>query len=236
MKPVILLHGWATGPGIWRDVLAGMEEGGCKAPPLAGYGDAPVVAGLEETVTDMAARLPESSVVCGWSLGALVALELARLFPRRVARLLLVAATPRFVAANDWPWGMPREQFMAFSDGVVRDAAKTVDRFLSLQALGDAGKQGVVRTLKKNCSPPPLPVLEQGLKILAETDLRNRLGEISQPALVLAGGRDRIVPPGASSWLADALPRGEFRLFGAAGHAPFVSHSEEFCRLLGAAR
>jgi pimeloyl-[acyl-carrier protein] methyl ester esterase len=50
--------------------------------------------------------LPARTMLLGWSLGAMVALELARTQAARVSALVLVGATPRFVAAAHWPYGV----------------------------------------------------------------------------------------------------------------------------------
>jgi pimeloyl-[acyl-carrier protein] methyl ester esterase len=50
---------------------------------------------------------------------------------------------------------------------------------------------------------------------------------------VIAGQNDRITPPAATRWLADALPRGQYHEIARAGHAAFISHGPEFTALLG---
>ena len=48
-----------------------------------------------------------------------------------------------------------------------------------------------------------------------------------QPALVLSGQHDRVTPPAAGRWLAEALPAARHEHIARAGHAPLLSHADE---------
>ncbi len=69
-----------------------------------------------------------------------------------------------------------------------------------------------------------------GLAILEQTDLRPILPTLDIPALIIHGGRDRLVPPAAGAYLAAALPRARLRELPHAGHAPFLSDIAECVR------
>ncbi|MEJ2107112.1 MAG: alpha/beta hydrolase, partial [Acidiferrobacteraceae bacterium] len=58
---------------------------------------------------------------------------------------------------------------------------------------------------------------------------------ISIPTLLIQGGHDRLVPLSAGDWLVQHLQRADLRTIERAGHAPFVSHRDEFLALLKAA-
>ena len=64
------------------------------------------------------------------------------------------------------------------------------------------------------------------------TDQRAALAQINLPALVVGGKHDRITPPAALAWLAAALPRATAVQIERAGHAPFVSHPQDFAQSL----
>src|SRR5690606_40237197 len=63
---------------------------------------------LEDAVARIADRVPRA-IWLGWSLGGLVALHAALDRPAQVRGLAMLCATPRFVAAPDWPHAMPAE-------------------------------------------------------------------------------------------------------------------------------
>jgi pimeloyl-[acyl-carrier protein] methyl ester esterase len=102
--------------------------------------------------------------------------------------------------------------------------------------MGDAEPGTLLRRLRSVVLAGPRPdprALAQGLELLERTDLRDALGEIAVPALVISGGNDRLTPPEAGRRLAEALPRGRFALVAGAAHAPFLSRPAEFLDHLG---
>jgi pimeloyl-[acyl-carrier protein] methyl ester esterase len=232
MSAVVLLHGWGLGAsvfdGLSRQLAAGSEA---SALDLPGYGAFATRAagGLEEIAERIAASAPRRCCVVGWSLGALAALAWARSRPEQVQRLALVAATPCFVQREDWSAAMERPVFDAFAQTLGHDRAGTLERFVSLQAQGDSDARATMHALRaalRTGAAPGIEVLEQGLRILCETDLRPHLRAVEQPALVVHGDRDRLVPRAAAEHLARALPHARLAVIPGAAHAPFVSQPE----------
>jgi pimeloyl-[acyl-carrier protein] methyl ester esterase len=171
--------------------------------------------------------VPSGAAVLGWSLGGMVALELARQHPRHLRALVLVATTPKFLAGPDWEHGLPPAVLDEFSAGLSDDYRRTVQNFLALQTRGDEHALQTLRTLRSRLAShgePDPAALATGLGILREADLRDSLPRIALPALVVAGEHDRLTPPGAGQALASALPAARFRLIERSGHAPFLSH------------
>ncbi len=129
--------------------------------------------------------------------------------PRQVQRLVLVASTPCFAQRDDWQHGMPQDTLRQFAAELEQDYAATLRKFLALQVRGSAGERELLAALRASVSSrgePDPDALRTGLDILRDLDLRNALPEIRQPALVIAGERDRLSPPQASRYLAQAMP------------------------------
>jgi pimeloyl-[acyl-carrier protein] methyl ester esterase len=166
--------------------------------------------------------------VLGWSLGGMVALELARHHGRHLRALLLVATTPKFLAGPDWEHGLPATVLDEFTRGLARDYRRTVQDFLVLQTRGDERALETLRALRGKLmthGEPDARALASGLEILRHADLRDDLPRIVTPALVVAGEHDRLTPPGAGRELASRLPSARIRLVERSGHAPFLSHA-----------
>lgn len=238
---IVLIHGWGMHGGIWSELLPALEGYEPRlTPDLPGHGGAPCPEGpygLDEITAALAPEVPPGATVLGWSLGAMIALNLARRHARRVSRLVLVSATPRFTNSDDWDCGIADGVFDLFARTLVSDYRQTLNRFLSLQVRGSATSRSTLRLLRSVLfarGEPQQAALAGGLEILRHADLRAWLGEIRQPAHVIAGLRDRLVPPAASRALAAALPAGRFTELPEAGHAPFVSHRTEFLSALSA--
>jgi pimeloyl-[acyl-carrier protein] methyl ester esterase len=225
---IVMLHGWGMHPAVFDRLAPTFAPHAAHALALPGYDGTSAVSPyeLDDLALELAARAPRKCVVAGWSLGAQVALAWARARPQQVERLVLLSATPCFVQRDDWPAAMAPCVFDAFSDAVRIDPVAALRRFVSLQVEGDAAAKRVAHALRSALSASPAPqaqVLEGGLRILREADLRGVLGEIETRALVLHGEHDRLVPPAAAEYLAHALPRAILALVPRAAHAPFAA-------------
>jgi pimeloyl-[acyl-carrier protein] methyl ester esterase len=231
---LVLLHGWGLNGaawGPWLDRLA--EIARLHIVDLPGHGSSAWPDGvttLGALASQVAAVIPPRALLCGWSLGGLVALEIARHRAHDLAGLVLIATTPRFVLAPDWPCAMTEALLRDFGARLESDYARTVRDFLALQTLGDERQQETLRSLREALAsrPPPDPRgLAHGIEILRQADLRAASAAIEAPALVIAGERDRLTPPEAGRALAQRLRSASFVLVRRAAHAPFLSHASE---------
>ena len=235
--PLVLLHGWAMHSGLWMPALPKLASrfrvhrvdlpGHGLSPPMART----TVAGIAAEVAEHFASLPEAPTVLGWSLGGAVALQWALDRPDAVAKLILVGTTPSFVARDGWPHAIGAETLRRFGDELAASYRLTLQRFVALQVQGSEHAReilGALRTQLFSRGEPSRQNLDDALDALAAIDLRARVGAITQPALVIAGERDTLVPAAAGAWLAAALPAGRLASIAGAAHAPFLSHPEAF--------
>ena len=215
---LVLLHGWGMNAAVWRALATELaRDFRVHAVELGDFGGMP---------QRLAAALPARVTACGWSLGGQLALAWAQQFPAQVGRLVLLATTPRFVCADDWPHGMTDTEFEEFAAEVAGDPRRARLRFLALQATGDVAAHAVLRDLREAIAQggeADRNALTAGLQLLRETDLRGVLAKIEQPALVMHGVNDAVIPPAAGEFLAQALPRAEFVAVAGAAHAVFVT-------------
>lgn len=215
---LVLLHGWGMNAAVWRGLAAELAgEFRVHAVELRAFDRAPEL---------LATALPARVTVCGWSLGGQIALAWARDFPAQVGRLVLLATTPHFVCDDDWSHGMPVAEFEDFAGEVARDPRRARLRFLALQATGDSAAHAVLRDLRAAIADggeADANALAAGLQYLRDTDLRDALSKIDQPALVVHGANDAVIPLAAGEYLARAMPCGQFAAVPGAAHAVFVT-------------
>jgi len=230
-----LIHGWGMTPAIWQPLATRLgAHQTVHCPALPGHGDAPPVT-PDRWVDVLIDQLPDDGVLCGWSLGGQLALEIAHRAPHKCRRLILIGTTPRFVAARDWPHALDAPTVDGFIDGFAADPVATMKRFVALQALGDAQRREVTRQLSATLSQPNetrQPGLADGLHRLAQTDLRPILGQIACPVRILHGAGDTLMPVAAAHAMADALPDARFSSFDDCGHAPFLSREADCAALI----
>ncbi len=236
MSKLVFLHGWGTHPVIWEPLLERFPA--ARALPLPGYAGSEAAFSLEEIADDLSAQLEEGTVLIGWSLGGHAAVRIAQACPEKVARLILIAATPCFVKRDDWPHGVAAEVFDQFAASLAADYAGTIRRFLSLQAQGSSEMREVLAQLRRRLLDQPRPgrgVLEAGLEILQGTDLRESIPQLAANLTLIHGTGDKLAPLSAARWLADAVPGARLHEIQGAGHAPFLSHPEQVSELIARA-
>ena len=234
--PLVLLHGWAMHGGLFAPLLRELR-GHCTVytVDLPGHGlgergDMPFT--LPALVAQLAAALPAATWL-GWSLGGLLALELARSRPGRVRGLVMLCSGPRFLRSADWPHGVDPALVEDLARDLARDYRATLDRFLALEAFGSDHARSELRQLRSQAyarGTPDPSVLEQGLALLHQTDLRDALPTLATPSLWIAGRRDRLVHWRAVEAAAQATPGARYLCIEGAGHAPFLGHAGSVAR------
>lgn len=232
----MLLHGWGQHSGVWDGVRGDLAKRfRVHLVDLPGYGQSaackPYI--CAELARSVAKAMPDSICVCGWSLGAQVALRWALDFPEQVQRLVLVAATPRFVRTAGWPMGIEAQVLREFASNLQRNARSTLKRFVTLQTRGAKNaRRDSAWLCKRLFAAADLNVLQAGLQILLKTDLREEMHKVKQPVLLLHGREDSLVPVRSAHWLRQHLALTRLEVFEECAHAPFLAQEEKFVKLV----
>jgi pimeloyl-ACP methyl ester carboxylesterase len=192
--PLVMLPGTLCDARLYAPVL---EHLGRRAhiPDLAGA----------TTSADLAAamllHLPERFALCGFSLGAIVALEIAAQRPERVERLALIGCNPG---------PLPPVAAQARQELKQREfVASSFDR-------SDPRIRQLIDDMAHNTEPS---VYQQQTEItVSRIDSRPRLGRLAMPVLILCGSEDQICSPALSIEMARAIPQARLSLIEGAGH------------------
>jgi pimeloyl-ACP methyl ester carboxylesterase len=186
----------------------------------------------EDAAALLAARAgDEPAHVVGLSMGASIAMELARLAPERVRSLVLVSACaviePRLrELLLAWQAIYPR-----VPPGVFQRQANTwlfSWRFFERPTAAAS----VIRYAERSAAPAEWFVAQA--EAAASHDARGWLAGLRMPALVLTGEEDAMVPPRVGRTLAELLPDARFVVIPEAGHSVNLEQQAEFHRELTA--
>lgn len=233
--PILCLHGH-PGSGSSMSVFTNhlSKRFLTVAPDLRGYGQSRVKVNfdMEDHLNDLEDLLDrykiEKFMLLGWSLGGILALELALRHPERVKGLILIATAAR-------PWG--NHPPISWQDNLYTGLASIVNQVQpgwkwNIETLG---KRSLYRYLIQQHTPTAYRFLAQeAMSAYLQTSnaatralsvaLRagyNRLEDLSQiqcPSLVLAGACDRHITPESSLETARHLKNCESRCYPNTAH------------------
>ena len=234
---LVLLHGWGLNAEVWDCIIEPLSAHfRLHLVDLPGFGRSQGFGAmsLDAMADAVLAQAPEQAIWLGWSLGGLVASQIALTHPERVQALVTVASSPCFSEQEGWP-GIKASVLSGFQQQLSEDFQRTVERFLALQTLGTDTARQDARKLKSAVLALPMPdsaVLNGGLEILKTVDLRQPLTQLTMPFLRLYGRLDGLVPRRIVPQLDALWPDSRSQVIDKAAHAPFISHPQAFCEAL----
>ncbi|RUM86462.1 MAG: alpha/beta hydrolase [Candidatus Thioglobus sp.] len=214
---LVLLHGWGFNSELFNDLIKQYKgQYRITMVDLPGHGRSnDIDGGLDKWCDEIIKTLPKNPILLGWSLGGLLAIKIATKIA--ISKLILVASTPNFIQANDWPYGIDDNNFRQFSDTLEINLSKGLKRFVSLQTQD----KDQLKTLNQSIDkfPASAKALNQGLEILLTTDLVDELNQLKIPIEVILGNHDTLVPYRISNWYDKAKIKTQVLN---AGHLPFL--------------
>lgn len=167
---------------------------------------------LRAGVALLSEQCPEGTVAVGWSMGAMMLLEL--LGSSKFGAAVLFGASEKFTAEP--PFGCGRRALEGMRRRFEKNAPETLSKFYAEsfggvvpQARLDERAQRVLEASEALGTDGGDP-LRAGLDFLQEFDLGDGACTIELPVLVVAAQEDQIVPPQGSIELATKLPQGSF--------------------------
>ena len=239
---LVLLHGWGLSGNVWEGIVNELQQfSRVSIIDLPGYGRSQSLNYKEYTLSNLATEIKQhieaNSIILGWSLGGMIAVQMVLDYPDYVDKLILVANSPQYFKDDDWQHAISREILEGFANELLDDYKATILHFLAIQALGSEHAQDEIRLLRNRVFRDGLPdpkALKAGLDILLSTNLRQQLKKITCPTLIINGQHDRLVPLLSGEAVAGLIQNSRFSLVQGASHAPFISHPNLFVNLLKA--
>lgn len=250
--PLVLIHGWGLNSAVWQPFIENLSDEFTDVfyiitLDLPGYGinaDKKLSSySLTNICHAIAITINQPAVYLGWSLGGLVATEMALCYPEQVLGLITVASSPRFieevgeqngVSLPIWP-GIKSKVLDAFHQQLQVDIKKTISGFLKLQAMGSPHIRQDIKQITQLVFQHEMAnktTLDQSLRLLENNDYRLRLQGITQPFLRLYGDADNLVPKAVIDQISKLAENSEQHVFKQASHAPFISHADDFKQIL----
>lgn len=165
----------------------------------------------------------DSAHVLGVSMGGMIAQNLALRHADRVRGLVLGCTIPAGPRSSHVipPEADALETLLAPRSGDTAEDIRRMWPILYSAHYLEERRDHLERMLAEKAAYPPSPqyALECQMHAVAEThDVLDRLCEIQQPALVLTGSADVLIPPENSRLIAEGIPDARLIEYAGAGH------------------
>lgn len=227
---------------MWRGVVAGLAGAyRCLTYDTRGHGssgtsDAPVtVDGLADDLAGLLDALGiDRAHIVGLSLGGMIGQALASRRPEKVRTLTLIATGPHLPPPDFWR----KRAATVRAEGPAAVVDTILPRWFTA-GFRERDPDAVARTRASFLRIDPAGYA-RCCEAIADMDLRDRLGAIAAPTLVIAGAEDPVAPPALAETLRQGIPVAELVVLPDAAHLISVekpeaiaAHLVTFLALLG---
>jgi 3-oxoadipate enol-lactonase len=230
---LLCIHALGTSHRIWEDMLDALDWPGkvlrhdLRGHGLSEVGETPYdIAGLSRDASALLAqRGVESVVVCGLSVGGLIAQELAA-SDSRVRAAILCGTSSRIGTREGWRNRIAQVR----AGGIASITDVALARWFGPEYRARAADD--VRGYRCLLERTPETGYLAMLHALAEADLSERVRAIRVPTLVVSGSLDEGTPPADGRQLAERIAGARFELLEGASHLLAVEKPRELAALI----
>ena len=226
---LLLLPGLACNATMWNPLM--QTAAGVRLAALQ-----PVIADVHTrfgTFETMASALlgehPGELVLCGASMGAMLAMEVARQAPERVKGLALLGTSAQ--PESDEMRQLREGAIGFFEQGRVQDVLQFN---LPLAFHPSRAKDAVLAQtyLDMVLAAGAHQLIAQNRAVIARPDARLHLPQLRCPVLVMCGDTDSLTPPERSREIAALVPHAQLQVVGQCGHMLTLERPDEVSHAL----
>lgn len=184
---------------------------------------------IREIAQHLSNTLPDQVILIGWSLGGLIAIQLASLFANKVKKLILLAAQPRLLSTFNLN-GIEQDNARHFVKAIMQNFNKQMDYFISLSCFPNLSST-LKQTLRQHVFFERKQQLTDLLNLLLRADLRAEYCQLKMSILHIISDQDAIIPQDALQ-LKALNPNIRSITFQNSGHAGFLTSRAAYMDIL----
>ncbi|WP_027055885.1 3-oxoadipate enol-lactonase [Mesorhizobium erdmanii] len=232
-RPIILINSLGTDFRIWDDIVAALDG---EMPLLVydkrghGLSDIGDIRSIDDHVDDLAGLIDhfgfEDVVLCGLSVGGMIAQGLYARRPESVAAMILCDTAHKIGTNESWNTRIAtveRSGIQAIADGVLKvwfTPTFHTARMAELDGYWNMMTRQAVAGYVGTCAA------------VRDADFTDAARRVAVPTLCVAGDQDGSTPPDLVRSLADLIPGSRFEIIRDAGHIPCVEQPQALVALI----
>lgn len=229
-EPILFIHGFPLSGLMWQPTVERIAGWRCIVPDLRGHGQSEPSeqASIEDFTDDLVGLLDASGeerpvVVCGLSIGGIIAFDFFRRYRMRTRALVLVDCRPTPESEDG------KEQREKLAQAALRNGGRVAADAMVDKLFAPTTD----KTLKRHwhavmAATPPVGVAATARALAARADSQPTLPQIDVPTLLVFGEEDAITPPDIGRQMQARIPGAQFDLIPGAGHLPPVEQPDRF--------
>lgn len=221
--PLLFLPGFMCDARLfWHQIAAFSTERMVSVAPLLGES-------IEEMAETVLAAAPARFCLVGHWLGGVVAMEMLRRAPERIAQIALIDVSPLPETPQAAGLREPR---------IVRARTGRLDEVMleeippAALAPGAGSHDTLALVLDMAEALGPEVFTRQSRALMRRPDQQRALRNTKVRATLICGEYDTICPPRRHEFLAELMPHADFRLILSAGHLAPLEQPEKVTRAL----
>lgn len=224
---LVLIPGLAGDATMWQAQLPALPS--ALRPVVAAAHAQPTAQRIEDMAALLLAEHAGPLLLCGASMGGMVAMEAVRQAPGRVVGLALLGTTARPETPE---MRALREAAMElFAQGRAREVIEPNVAF-AFHPANAARVELVQAYLDFVLGAGAEQLVRQNRAVIHRPDARVHLPQVACPTLVVCGAADQLTPPECSAEIAALVPGAEHHLLPDSGHMLTMEQPEVVTRLL----
>ena len=222
MIPLVLLPGMMCDARMWGGIDRALDVPVIHHLPTGAATMAALAAGF-------LADAPPRFALAGLSMGGILAMEILRQAPDRVARLALLDTNPRAETAEVQARRAPQIDRALAGDleGVMRDDMKP-----NYLAPGPRKAEILDLCMEMALALGPQVFAQQSRALRDRPDQQATLAAFTGPALVLMGAEDRLCPLDRHQLMHRLMPQSQLQIIPGAAHLPPLEQPDATLRAL----
>lgn len=222
---IYAIPGWGFGATIFKGLnnrklnIVGLDYIGYRA------------SSIDEMTAIIAAKIPDNSILLGWSFGGMLAIKMAAAYPIKVRRLMLLSSQPKLCADGAW-LGINQINADKFLEQFGQSPQQQLEHFARLVCYPSRSPK-LRQTLQNHMIDKAPKELNLLLRMLLSKDLRQDYSKLDIDTLHIICEQDAVLKQSANQ-LQELNRRVKTISFNDAGHADFLVSSSRYSAAIGA--